>query len=254
VKREGGGARPAQLRGRPRKLGLRDRRRLVRHIRQSRGCGGTTAERAARILGLEVSRRTVAREIARAGYRSMVRREKTVLTAEARAGRLAFARSVLTRCVAWFRSQVDYVMDVKTFEHAAQPEYHTRTTVRRVYRAAGESAFHHDMLRRGRRETTGSRGIKYLAGFCTAVGGRLGLALRIDGKWNSATFVAMIPAILAAPAFAPRHRKKRGDTTGQPAATCEKKRTKRSAGRQQGRTATARPPDAGRLPSLPSLR
>lgn len=164
----------------------------------TRGSGGTTAARSKQLLGLPGSRRTVARAINSLGFRSVARRAKGVLTESARVLRLAFAVAMLPLTVAQWAAKVHFCIDVKTFQYSRYPTQWGNSTQRRVYRRAGESALTHGLTRHSRSITTGCRGVKLLAGLswggaaCSAT-----LAAVFHSRWNSQTFIAMIPILVA---------------------------------------------------------
>lgn len=128
--------------GRPRKLGERARRSLLRQIPKLRkDIGSFTVKKLALAAGIgtNVSHQTVRRFLHGQGYHYYHSRKKGLLTAKDLTGRLRFARRVQRRLPkSFWRNGVAFYFDGVGFQHKYNPSDEARSTKTMAWRRQDE--------------------------------------------------------------------------------------------------------------------
>ncbi len=150
--------------GRKAHLSDRDKRRIVNHIKTTRRSGGCTAATTKADLGLDASARVISSAMTEAGYWYLVRREKTPLTEDEMALHLDFAKRHEGYSADWWKRNVHLFVDEKTFAFSSDPAEQATLAAKRIRRQKDEG-YHNDCVGKGKRQSSGSKGVKVLCGF-----------------------------------------------------------------------------------------
>lgn len=161
--------------GRPRKLTLRDERNIVRHVNRLRKViGPFTVRKIAREAGISknISVSTVTRVLKRHGYKFLHSRRKGIMKPKDLQNRLKFARTHRNKPLDFWKKNINFYLDGKSFTHKTNPHDEARSTRTMAWRKRSEG-LDENCTAKGKKAGTGGR----MAHFMVAISHGHGVVL-----------------------------------------------------------------------------